>query len=31
MKEKDYNKWLEAKSEVEHFKELDDNVNTTQN
>ena len=26
MKEKDYNKWLEAKSEVEHFNELDDDV-----
>ena len=26
MKEKDYNKWLEAKSEVEHFDELDDDV-----
>ena len=27
MKEKDYNKWLDAKSEVEH--ELDDNVKET--
>ena len=26
MKEKDYDKWLKAKSEVEHFDELDDDV-----
>lgn len=26
MKEKDYNKWLKAKREVEHFDELDDDV-----
>ena len=26
MKEEDYNKWLEAKSEVEHFDKLDDDV-----
>ena len=26
MKEKDYNKWVKAKSEVEHFNELDEDV-----
>ena len=29
MKEKDYNKWLKAKSKVEHFDELDENIKET--
>ena len=29
MKEKDYNKWLDAKSEVEHFDGLDENIKET--